>query len=92
MRYPQAEHTLISRCESCGKTNRSLNGINDHKAEHTAIRCDPCELYDEQKGAKNSMKDHVVSEHILSEDSSRIFSNPSRSNNVTSGCPEDNKQ
>ena len=46
-------------------------------------------LYNEQKGAKN---DHVVSEHILSKDSSRIFLNPRRLNYVTSGCPEDNKQ
>ena len=37
----------------------------DHKAEHTVIRCDPCEFCDELKGAKNDMNDHMVSEHLV---------------------------
>ena len=38
------------------------------------------------------MKDHVVSEHVISEDISRIFPNQRRSDYVTSGCSEDNSK
>ena len=55
---------------------RSVNEKKDHEAEHTGIRCEPCEFCDLQKGAKNDMNDHVVSEHVISEDY------------VTSGCSE----
>ena len=67
MKYPQAEHTLI-RCES---------------REHNAIRCGPSELCDEQKGAHDDMKDHMVFRHV------RIFPNPRRLDQVTSGCSKE---
>ena len=38
------------------------------------------------------MKDHVVSEQVISEDISRIFPNLRRSDYVTSGCSEDNSK
>ena len=44
-------------------------------------RCDPCELCGEQKGTRNDMNGHLVSEHV-------IFPNP-RSNYVTFGYSED---
>ena len=47
---------------------RSVNEVKDHEAEHTDIICELCEFCDLQKRVKNDMNDHVVSEHVISED------------------------
>ena len=60
-----------------------------HETEHTTIRCYPCEFSDEKKEARNVMKDHMVSELVISDDSSRISPNLRTSDYIRSESSED---
>ena len=60
-----------------------------HEAEHTTIRCYRYEFSDEKKEARNVMKDHMVSELVISDDSSRVSPNLRTSDYIRSESSED---